>query len=188
VTPTKTDEVLAAAHRDLQAQLLVVRSELERLTTEERALTEALSSLNGRATRSSAPSPAGPTRTRSRAAKGSARRGSAAKSRTSRRRSRAPSRSTAERVEELQALLADGPKSRNDLAAGLAVSPARVQQLLSELGSSVSSRPDPGQRQGKLWRLEGARNGASQSKSAPKRGTGKASARKPSAGKPAASK
>jgi chromosome segregation ATPase len=143
----KTDEVLASAQRELKAQLAVVREELGRLTAEERALTEALSTLDTKSTSGSS------------AAARSATAGSAPKRRTRgrRRRARGASKSTAERLQELQALLADGPKSRNDLAAALKVSPPRVQQLLAELGSAVTSRPDPGQRQGKLWSLS---NGA----------------------------
>jgi hypothetical protein len=152
----KTDEVLASARRELKAQLAVVREELGRLTAEERALTEALSTLDGKSTSSSS------------AAASSATAGPAPKRRTRgrRRRARGASKSTAERLEELQVLLADGPKSRNDLAAALKVSPPRVQQLLAELGGAVTSRPDPGQRQGKLWSLS---NGATATKKTPAR-------------------
>lgn len=61
-------------------------------------------------------------------------------------------------MNELRGLLGEGPRSRNDLAAALNVSPARVQQLLAEFGSAVSSQPDPGQRRGKLWSLKGSAN------------------------------
>ena len=83
-------------------------------------------------------------------------------------------------------MLANGPKSRNDLAAALTVSPARVQQLLAELGSSVSSQPDPGQRQGKLWTLKGAGDGASPAK--PTKANAKTPAARKPAGKAAAAK
>jgi DNA-binding MarR family transcriptional regulator len=63
-------------------------------------------------------------------------------------------------VSELHGVLADGPKSRSELAGALGVSPARVQQLLAELGGAVSSRPHPEQRQGKLWSLTGAKQAA----------------------------
>ena len=43
----RTDEVLAAARSELQAQLALVREELSWLASEELALMEALSSLNG---------------------------------------------------------------------------------------------------------------------------------------------
>ena len=46
-THTKTDQVLAAARKDLEAQLAVVREQIERLAAEEHALTHAVSSLDG---------------------------------------------------------------------------------------------------------------------------------------------
>src|SRR5919199_106275 len=129
-----TDEVLAAARAGLHDQLEVVREELAQLTAEERALTQALANIDR--DRVSAPG---------RATTGARRRTSGRS-----RLRRGASKPTAERVKELRALLADGPKSRRDLAATLEVSPARVQQLLSELGGAVSSQPHPEQRQGKL--------------------------------------
>ncbi len=189
-THTKTDEVLAAARKDLEAQLTVVREQIERLTAEELALTHAISSLDGGnpATASAgaiserAAAPAG----KPRGTKGSARKGS---SRGRRRRS--ASKSTADRINELRELLADGPKSRADLAAALNVSSARIQQLLAELGGSVSAQPDPKQRRGKLWSLKGAGNGAGATKSATKGGSQSAKAdsrRKPSARRTKAAK
>lgn len=190
LTRRKTEEVLAAARRDLQAQLAVVRSEIARLGAEEDALTGALASLNGA---SSSPAAAtGKADGRPRAPKKSAARRSIRKASSGqRRRPRGPSKPTADRVKELQALLADGAKSRNALAAALKVSPARVQQLLSELGGAVSSQPDPAQRQGKLWSLKSSGNGATAAKPTPKRSTRTpkaASARKPTAEKAAAAK
>jgi chromosome segregation ATPase len=153
----KTDEVLASAQRDLKAQLAVVRDELGRLTAEERALAGALASI--KADTSSSPSP-------SRPAAGSTKTASASRRRSGgrRRRARVASKTTAERLQELRDQLATGPKSRNELAAALQVSPPRVQQLLAELGSAVSSKPDPGQRQGKLWSLSRAGSGAGAAK------------------------
>ena len=46
-THTKTDEVLAAARKDLEAQLAVVREQIERLAADELALRHAISSLDG---------------------------------------------------------------------------------------------------------------------------------------------
>lgn len=151
-TVSKTDEVLASARKELQAQLAVVREELSRLTAEERALTQALTSLDGDSgsTQTDASTSNRGERSRARRTRSSRR-----KTATGRRRRRGQSKSTAERVEELRGLLAQGPRSRADLAAALKVSPARVQQLLAELGSSVSSQPDPNQRRGKLWILAG---------------------------------
>ena len=184
-TRRKTDEVLASARKELQAQLGVVREELGRLAAEEHALTEALSSLDGDRASPSATAPASKTGGRTRTSANAARKSSTRKAGTSRRRRpRSASKPTADRVEELRRLLADGPKSRNDLAAALKVSPARVQQLLAELGNSVSSEPDPEQRQGKLWSLSGSGNAAIGAKRSSKRGGGTAkaaSARKPSA-------
>lgn len=183
-TRRKTDEVLAAARKELQAQLAVVREEMSRLSTEEHALTRALSSLDGDSASSSSTPPASKAGGRTPAAKNSGRRTSTRKAGTSGRgRPRSASRSTADRVKELQGLLSDGPKSRNDLAAALKVSPARVQQLLAELGSSVSSQPDPEQRQGKLWSLKRSSNSASAAKPSTKssRRAKVASARTPTA-------
>ncbi len=177
--PRKTDEVLASARKDLQAQLAVVQGELGRLVAEERALTEALSSMDGDGASSSSKASASGTAAQSGTAKRSARRSSTRKSGAGgRRRRRGASKSTADRVKELEGLLGDGPRSRNDLAAALGVSPARVQQLLAELGGSVSSEPDPGQRRGKLWSLKGGGNGASAAKPTAKRA--------PTSAKPAA--
>jgi hypothetical protein len=175
-TRKKTDDVLASARKDLQAQLAVVRGELSRLAAEENALAQALSSLDGDgALASTAPTAAGSDGAPK--TKSSPRRNSAGKARTSRRRRRAASKSTADRVDELRGLLADGPKSRSDLAAALKVSPARVQQLLAELGGSVSSQPSPEPRQGKLWTLTNPGNGSSAAKPIEKRSSGRAKAR-----------
>ena len=146
----KTDDVLAAARKALQAQLGVVREEQARLAAEEAALTHALASLNGAGSPSADRSAGSAHASQSRTAKPKRR----ASSRRRPRRGRP--KSTADRLEELRALLVDGPRSRNDLAAALKVSPARVQQLLAELGSSVSSRPDPERGRGKLWALKGS--------------------------------
>ncbi len=166
-THTKTDEVLAAARKELEAQLAVVREEIERLAAEELALTHAISSLDGG---NPATTSAGATgkRAAAPARKGEGTKGSAGKGSRRSRRPRGASKSTAERVNELRELLAEGPKSRADLAAALNVSPARIQQLLAELGGSVSSQPDPEQRRGKLWSLKGAGNGVGATKSATK--------------------
>ena len=179
-THTNTIEVLAAARKDLEAQLAVVREQIARLTAEERALTHAVSALDGgNPSASSAGTTTGRTataRTRGRqGAKSSARKASSTRS----RRRRGASKSTADRVNELRELLADGPKSRADLAAALKVSPARVQQLLAELGGSVSSQPDPAQRRGKLWSLKGGADGTGATKPAAKRSTQSAGARSP---------
>jgi type VI protein secretion system component VasK len=144
-----TDEVIAAARAEVQAQLQVVREELTRVTAEEKALAKALSGLAGKAPAARPSTPAagrkrGPGR---------------------RRRKRGASKPTAERVEELRGLLAEGPKSRNELAAALQVSAPRVQQLLAELGGSVSSQPHPERAQVKLWTLKGSANGSSGRKS-----------------------
>ena len=154
-THTNTDEVLAAARKDLEAQLAVVRGQIARLTAEERTLTDAISALDGGnpATPSAGTTTgrAATARTRRRqGTKSSARKASSARP----RRRRGASKSTADRVNELRELLAEGPKSRADLAAALNVSPARVQQLLAELGASVSSQPDGERRRGKLWSLK----------------------------------
>ncbi len=170
-TRKKTDDVLASARGDLQAQLAVVRDEMSRLAAEEQALTHALSTLKGDG--ASAPTTPSTAKRSSRAS--GQRRSSTAKAGTNRgRRRRGASKSTADRVNELQELLADGPKSRNDLAAALNVSPARVQQLLAELGNSVSSQRDPEQRQGKLWTLTGGGNGASAAEPVRSRSSGRA--------------
>lgn len=173
ITPRKTNEVLDSARKDLQAQLDLVRDEMGRLAAEEHALTQALSSLNGGSTpSSSAPAPARSPGEQARTAKGSAAKRSARSTATRRRRRpRNASKSTPDRVKDLQGLLADGPKSRTQLAAALKVSPARVQQLLAELGSAVSSQPDPAQRQGKLWSLKGSGNGAGAAKRTAKGGS-----------------
>ena len=165
----KTDDVLASARREFEAQLAVVREQIARLTAEEHALAVAASSLDGgnpATTAIGTVTKQAPSRT----AKSQASTSSTRKPADRRRRRRVASKSTAERVSELRALLAEGPKSRNDLAAALKVSPARVQQLLAELGSSVSSQPDPNQRRGKLWSLDGSGNGASATKRAATRG------------------
>lgn len=182
-TRRKTDDVLASARKDLQAQLALIREETGRLGAEERALTEALSSLDGDSASSQTTAPATKAAGGSATAKRSASTSPARKRGTS-RRSRGASKPTADRVNELQGLLADGPRSRNDLAAALNVSPARVQQLLAELGSSVSSQPDPEQPRGKLWTLTGGGNGASAAKPTGRRSSGKAkgtSTRRPAA-------
>lgn len=148
----RTDEVLATARKELQAQLALVRDEMSRLAAEERALTDALSSLDGGSSASSRTSKAGGGA----AATGSRRSSTRKSAKGRRRRGSGQSKSTADRLDELTGLLAGGPKSRTDLAAALNVSPARVQQLLAALGSSVTSQPNPEQRQGKLWSLKGS--------------------------------
>src|SRR5919202_2094485 len=149
-TANRTEEVLASARKELEAQLAVVREELSRLTAEESALTQALTSLDGEGR--SAQTDAS-TSNRGEGSRAGSVTSTSRKTATGRRRRRGQSKSTAERVEELRALLTEGPRSRADLAAALKVSPARVQQLLAELGSSVSSQRDPNQRRGKLWVL-----------------------------------
>lgn len=174
----QTDEVLASARKDLQAQLAVVREEMSRLAAEEQALTHALSSLDGESASSSSAAPATDESGRNRTANKSATRSPTRKPRTSRRgRQGGGSKPTAERVKELRQLLADGPKSRNDLAAALKVSPARVQQLLAELGKAVSSQPDPEQSQGKLWSLKQNDGAATAAKPRTKGSSGKAKRR-----------
>lgn len=185
VTSKKTDEVLASARRELQAQLGVVREELARLANEERTLTRALSSINGGASSSATDGTASSRPADARASKS---RRSARKT-TSGRRKRGGTKSTADRVEELRGLLADGPRSRGDLAAALKVSPARVQQLLAQLGSAVSSQPDPNNGQVKLWTLAGGGNGASaEATRTGSRGRAKGSPRKPAARRKQATK
>lgn len=190
-TRKKTEDVLAAARKELQAQLALVHDEMSRLAAEEQALTQALSTLDTNGASSSATAPAAKPSGETRTARTSTRRSSARKTGTTRRRRRGASKSTADRVNELRGLLADGPKSRNDLAAALKVSPARVQQLLAELGSSVASRRDPDQRQGKLWALTDGSNGASAAKPTTRRSGGRAkdaSTRKPAARRKQAAK
>ena len=158
-TPTSTDQVLAAARKGLKDQLEVIHSQIARLEAEERAVTDALLTLE----RGGA-STAAVNGKRHSSSRGAATRSTSTSTRkpSSRGRPRGTiGKSTAERLAELSELLTDGPKSRKDLAAALRVSPARVQQLLNELGRSVSSQPDPNQRRAKLWSLSGAENGAS---------------------------
>jgi len=95
----------------------------------------------------------------------SQRRTSTRKKASTRRARRSGGKSTSDRVEDLRQLLAAGPKSRNDLAAALEVSPARVQQLLAELGGSVSSKRDPANGRVKLWSLDGSANATNGGKS-----------------------
>lgn len=171
----KIDQVLAGARKELESELAVVRAEMARLGSEERELTAALANLSSDASASAG-------RGQAQAAKRSRR------SRNGRRGGgrRGAMKPTAERVEELRALLAAGSKSRNELAAALKVSPARVQQLLGELGGSVSSQPDG---RGKLWSLTG--KDTSPVRAQAKRGRGQAErtrAAKPRAGKAFASK
>ncbi len=191
-TTRKTDDVLASARKDLEAQLGVVRDEMTRLAGEERALTQALSSLDGDSAPSSTTAPAAKVGAGPRKVKSSARRSSPGKASSTRRGGRrGASKSTADRVSELQGLLGDGPKSRNDLASALKVSPARVQQLLAVLGSAVSSQPNPEQRQSKLWTLTGRANGASAAKQGARPNSGRAKAtstRKPAARRKQAAK
>ena len=111
-----TEQVLAAARKDLEDQLDVIRSQIARLEAEERTVAEMLSALE---------------------------------------------REGVSEAAELSQLLTEGAKSRKDLAAALKVSPARVQQLLNELGSSVSSQPDPNEPRAKLWSLNGHENHSS---------------------------
>lgn len=185
----KTDDVLASARKQLRAQLSVVRDEAARLATEERALTDALASLNGDSPSTAPASGAGTSTSNSKRA---GRRRSTGRAGTGRRhRRRGTAKPTADRVKELQGLLSDGPKSRKDLAAALKVSPARVQQLLAELGSSVSSQAAPG-RNGKLWSLKaGTGNGASAARATAKptsKTPNPIAPRKPAAAKAAATK
>jgi len=190
-TARKTDEVLASARKDLEAQLALVREEIARLGAEELALTHAVSNLDGA---NPATSPDGTTSKRAVSSRAGKRRGTKSATRKAssarRRRPRGAGKSTADRVNELRGLLADGPKSRSDLAAALKVSPARVQQLLAELGSAVSSQPDPDNGRGKLWGLKGSGKAAGAAKPTARRSTRGAkgvSTRKPSARrKPAA--
>lgn len=155
-TTRKTDQVIASARKELEAQLAAVRDEIARLTAEERALTHAVSNLDGGNPATSAAGTASKRAVSARPAQSREVKSSTGKrSPGRRRRARTRSKSTADRLDDLRGLLGDGPKSRSDLAAALKVSPARVQQLLAELGSSVSSRPDPNQRRGKLWSLDG---------------------------------
>lgn len=191
-TRKKTDAVLAAARKEMQAQLAVVREEMSRLASEERALAQALSSIDGPSgAGSSAKAPASAETASGSPAKQARRKSPTRKAGTGRRRRARASKSSAERLEELKGLLVDGPRSRNDLAAALKVSPARVQQLLAELGGAVSSEPDPGRSQGKLWSLNGSADRKSAVKPATK-GSGarasSASARKRSARRKAAAK
>jgi len=177
-THRKTDEVLAAARTELEAQLALVREQIARLNAEELALTHAISSLDGGSPARSSAGATSKRAVRSPTAKRQRSKGTRRASSTRRRRSQA-SKSTTERVDELRGLLSDGPKSRSDLAAALKVSPARVQQLLGELGSSVSSQRDPSQRRGKLWSLKGGGNGEGAAKAAAKRGAESAKADSP---------
>ena len=159
-TTTTTDEVLSSARQDLQGQLSVVRDELVRLAAEERTLRQALSALEGTA---AVATNGGATESKPRASAN--RRKRSTRKPTSRGgKRRSTNKSTADRVQQLRALLGDGPKSRNDLAMELKVSPARVQQLLTELGSAVSSQPDPSNGRARLWSLKGSANGATASK------------------------
>jgi len=160
---TTTDEVLSSARQDLQAQLSVVRDELARLSTEERTLSQALSALEG--PKAAAGTNGGATESKPRTS-ATQRKRSARKPAARGRRRRSTNKSTGDRVQELRGLLGEGPKSRNDLAAALKVSPARVQQLLAELGGSVSSQPDPSNGRARLWSLKGSGNGASSGKRA----------------------
>jgi hypothetical protein len=161
-TSRRIDEVLAAARKDLEAQLDTVRSEIARLAAEEQQLTATLASLQPNRSSSSGTPDGGGRRSSSRNANSTKGKARSTGGRRARSR-RTASKPTAERLEELRALLASGPKSRTDLAAALKVSPARVQQLLGGLGTSVSSQPD-GDKRGKLWSINDAGNGASAAK------------------------
>jgi len=154
-TRRKIDHVLAAARKELESQLGVVRAEIARLAAEEQELTMALANLKNDGSSSSS--------RKAQATKRTVRSGNGRRARGR----RTATKSTAERVEQLRTLLADGPKSRNELAVALEVSPARVQQLLGELGSSVTSQPD-GDKRAKLWSIKGASNDGNASR--PKRG------------------
>ena len=185
----KTDDVLASARHDLEAQLAAVREEIARLAAEEQALAHAVSGLDGENPATSSigtvSSPTVPADKKN-GAKRSTRKATDGR----RTRPRAANKTTADRVNELQGLLAGGPKSRTDLAAALKVSPARVQQLLAELGGSVSSQPDPAQRRGKLWSRAGSGKSTT-SKKSPVSATGsakRASTRRSSARRAAAKK
>jgi len=166
-TRRKIDHVLAAARKELESQLGVVRAEIARLAAEEQELTMALANLKNEGS-SSAATDGGSRRQRSSSRKAQATKRTARSGNGRRARGRrTATKSTAERVEQLRTLLADGPKSRNELAVALEVSPARVQQLLGELGSSVTSQPD-GDKRAKLWSIKGASNDGNASR--PKRG------------------
>lgn len=78
------------------------------------------------------------------------------------------SMSTADRVTEPEELLPAGPKSRSDLPATLKASPARVQQLLAQLGNAVSAQQDPELRRGKPGPSRASADGASAHKPAAK--------------------
>ena len=171
-TGTKTDAVFTSVHRDLQARLTRVREELAPLAREERELTQALSRLERIDSPATSATPV--------KGKGSkahtlgtpprkSRSSSARKATASRRPRRSASKSTPERLKELQGVLADGPMSRAELAAALKVSPARVQQLLAELGGTVSSQVDPGKR-AKLWGLKRTASRQGAAKATQKRG------------------
>lgn len=189
-TRQKIDQVLASARKDLEAQLEVVRAEMARLAAEEQELTATLESLKADGRPSSTTS-AGNGQRRASTRTGGARKRAAAKADGRRVRGRRmANKSTAERVEELRTVLAEGPKSRADLAAALKISPARVQQLLGELGRAVGSQPATHGR-GKLWRIKDGGDGATTARSQPKRAprqAGRSASAKPHAPKPAAAK
>ena len=172
VSRKTTDQVLASARKELESQLRLIRDEQSRLGAEEQALTLALSSLESDGgSRSPAARADGANRPTRRAQTSTTRSSKRKRAGGARPRRRSAVKSTADRVDELRELLSDGPKSRKALATALDVSPARVQQLLAELGSSVSSQPDPEQRRGKLWRLKGSANGAGATKPAARGGS-----------------
>ena len=154
----KKVDVITAVREDLRAHLVSLREQIERLTREERAVAQALSSLDNDGT--VAPSAARAPTGVGDAARRAPRHRSAAKGAATSRRPR-NTKKTVERADELRGLLSDGPKSRDELAAALKVSPARVQQLLAGLGSSVSSQPDPERLRGKVWSLAPGGNAAS---------------------------
>lgn len=157
-TQARIEEVLFAAREELEAQLDAVRGQLARLGAEERQLTQTLARLPGGGGSSSARAATPSERGRARAPKPAAARRAPRKAGAKRGRVAKP---TVERVAELRAVLAAGPKSQRELAAALELSVVRVHQLLGQLGDAVSSQPNPA-KPGKLWsiaRPEG--NGAS---------------------------
>jgi len=184
-THRRINEVLASAREELKAQLGVVRAEIALLAAEEQELTAALASLKADGPSSSATRGTGKRQSRSPASKAKAAKTTVRDADAKRSRKRGTSKSTAERTQELRVLLAEGPKSRSDLAAALKVSPARVQQLLASLGASVRSRPAPDKRS-KLWSIQGASNGASGPN--PQQRGGRRQAGRSSAAKPRARK
>ena len=168
-TRRKIDQILADARKDLEAQLELVRVEKTRLAAEEQELTAAIAGLE---TNGGGSPPVARRRQRA-AATRSTKAGTRSSGGAKGRRKRTANKPTAQRLDELRALLTEGPKSRGDIATALKLSPARVQQLLGELGTAVTSQPANDGR-AKLWSIKGARNGASAARSRPARGRARA--------------